>query len=1574
MNKAKVLFSLMLIASVFSAFIITSIKKEETKTIAPPAPNNNISDEFLIGALDNGWDVSYNYINSTLGFNVWHKYCDVETIDGKKYPAGWIHNGAPGDTLFTTDGSYTSQVQGVLNNINNHNMKALMHRPKLEYLCYGQRSDYRCVDVNHLEDSQLWFYSFQSPSHTGSDVPDSGHWVRKCSTMPVGSGGDSPGLVVSRLKANTEQCHTDENDNSKFRWDSQCDWLIKPRIRIDSTLADNPVNWDTKICKIIVLNQNGDTVKKTDVKVFNFINPSTGNYGGQYLEEYFFGQNDSTLTIPSGAWGNKWVYKARGNNTNEQTVENHVDIQVYWYGSCDMWIDYVRVDNDVASDLLSTNPNNTNHQTYLNWLQWEAQDIGDYGSSPLEFYIELLEFNQIPCISYVNEKLDSYSNGRHLKVMAETLWGFEFHMPRSAVGEIVTPEKINSLYFERTGSREIFVGDPYPINAAPPVGCFGTSYTQFSRIPSTLPWTTGDSVFAIPESPLEYDRWLTGLFDTVCTFYETIGYSIHDYQFPGVYLYLLKRGDGISKLRNIPLIAMVQAHQWINSNEVDREPTNEELEMMTNLAVSYGARGIMFWGFGSYYGNDCNNCRGIMKSDFTPRLTNVYGQPKLQKFQEIVGKLKTWGPTLMSFNNADRHSYIYRDETERNTLLSESYFRSFAAGKSGFPPVYCNEWDYPGEPIPPAEEGLVYDCKEYTYLQVATFKQSSVDPSYPFFMIVNRRCSPVNGNSENGRRKIKILFDVSHPEINSHDNWNIRDMGQPGGPIVASFASSYGQWITLDWFEPGEGKLFKLEPVPITGGILQGDDTISGSENFTLTDTLFTNGYNLTIEDGAHISLTDTSAIVVNGGSFTAGTISATLNPVMFNTVGKGLTFNNAEVRIYNSQFSGINNDTSYAVNIVNCPVVDIRNSDFTSGSNSYSGGINMTYYSEPTISNIYLGYNTFEAGTSTIPFVNIMSYAAISTPALIEHNTFTSTSGAMALMLSGVTGGAVKSNTFMDFARSVCALSSSIDVYGNTFTNESATSTGLEGLSGTELRLNKVSRTFIGGLNNFSNNQSSSRNILVDYSHYLLDGGENVFNIGSDNESKHLRGSFPYPVPVSTNATVNCFKIEQNVSNPFADVTSNGSPVSFVFEPYLSGCDPNGGGDEMVINLGNGIYDTISIMSGAGGNTMTNDELRMTGDKLQVTSYELRAKNDVNLNSVQTIITSHQLYDSICIQMRYRNYSYVKNRCEFMLNAYPDSIESIYAAHKLYLAVSVTDTTSSGKTALKTLFETLILNNPNNTALVKKCNYLIQKCKVLLHQYSSALAGFQQIINNNPYSYEGLVAHWDYMATSLLIQGGAGSISNFGLSIANLLSDKSDESDKSGDPNDKFTKEERKQITKTVNQSFESSKESGQKKIEMLTKQASEGNTESAKQVKQMRTLEQVVTIQKPKNLFEHINIVKSDLKRVFGNDNSSNNKNNKVIPAQFMLSQNYPNPFNPSTTIKYALPKDVKVVIRIYDILGREVQTLVNEFKKAGYYEVKFNGSNFASGVYFYRIEVRQAGSSTGEFVVSKKMVLLK
>ena len=86
--------------------------------------------------------------------------------------------------------------------------------------------------------------------------------------------------------------------------------------------------------------------------------------------------------------------------------------------------------------------------------------------------------------------------------------------------------------------------------------------------------------------------------------------------------------------------------------------------------------------------------------------------------------------------------------------------------------------------------------------------------------------------------------------------------------------------------------------------------------------------------------------------------------------------------------------------------------------------------------------------------------------------------------------------------------------------------------------------------------------------------------------------------------------------------------------------------------------------------------------------------------------------------------------------------------------------------------------------------------------------------------------------------------------------------------------------------------------------------------------------------------------------------------LPAAVGLEQNYPNPFNPSTTIKYALPQSAMVRLSVYDMLGREVSVLVNERRDAGVHEVKFDGSNLASGVYFYRLKA-------GEFVQTKKLL---
>ncbi len=113
-------------------------------------------------------------------------------------------------------------------------------------------------------------------------------------------------------------------------------------------------------------------------------------------------------------------------------------------------------------------------------------------------------------------------------------------------------------------------------------------------------------------------------------------------------------------------------------------------------------------------------------------------------------------------------------------------------------------------------------------------------------------------------------------------------------------------------------------------------------------------------------------------------------------------------------------------------------------------------------------------------------------------------------------------------------------------------------------------------------------------------------------------------------------------------------------------------------------------------------------------------------------------------------------------------------------------------------------------------------------------------------------------------------------------------------------------------------------------------------------------------KGLLVFTSVYKSDI--VTDVENKETN-----MPRQFQLFQNYPNPFNPATGIQYSVASSQKVILKVYDVLGREVTTLVNEKKSPGTYKVSFDGSNLSSGIYFYRL-------TAGDYTETKKMVLVR
>jgi hypothetical protein len=420
-------------------------------------------------------------------------------------------------------------------------------------------------------------------------------------------------------------------------------------------------------------------------------------------------------------------------------------------------------------------------------------------------------------------------------------------------------------------------------------------------------------------------------------------------------------------------------------------------------------------------------------------------------------------------------------------------------------------------------------------------------------------------------------------------------------------------------------------------------------------------------------------------------------------------------------------------------------------------------------------------------------------------------------------------------------------------------------------------------------------------------------------------------------------------------------NPVNFIFTPYS--CELTPPGDFLVYQYG-GYNDTVYYSSGGEGSGFNPNKII----NIEVNAYK-------------------SLKDTININLRKRNYLIVEDKAKQLLTQFPDSLESSGMVQKLYMASLSLDSTKIGLT--KTFLENLIATNAQNPTIIKRAFYFIQECKVKLGQYQSALDGFQYIMTQNPYTYEGLVASWDYAATYLLMGAGGSYKGDFEeqteelntpadtllsrMTKRDINTTKSKNTNSNRNSTEQITKtfyEKIKNVTKDDKTAQEEKVKTLEKKIE-TTKNKNE-KSDAVTELATMKQIKEVVKLKKPNTIVTHTAIINSDIKKVFGigKGNKDESKNN-LIPQTYTLYQNYPNPFNPTTKIAYDIPRDAKVKLVIYDILGREVKTLVNnEFRSAGKYITEFNGSNLASGIYFARILVNEGK----DFISVKKMVLIK
>ncbi len=1320
---------------ILSMFILSFRMLKENNMQTTASQLSHPDSLFIIGALESGADWSFTRLTDSLGTNLWHRYPDGY--------AGWItshHNWVRYDSLNADYSIYGQRVKQVIEGNRDSGMYTLMNRGKIQHLCFGQRSDYQC-EKQSMADPDYWFYTYanrdsqtQDSNKTGRDTVDGSQFGNDVKVVQCISGTDQPGYVVKGLKANREQINCIESWGAKAN-DEGYKWFIKPRIRIDSAFANTQSNLQKTICQIRILDFDANTVKTVYLRARHFLNLQN-HYAGQYIEEFNYNSGDTQLVVDPE---NDELF-----NPNCEYLWNEdcrVDFRVYWYGLCDMWIDYVRVDNDVANDLFR----NVFIDTTQNrpWLIWESKDIASqYPNAVFRFYIEEFEFNQIPCMTYVSRRIDSLwkinNPSGSMSLMCDLNYStFKIHVPGFDTVRM-SAERIKRTLVDRIGSREIFMG-AYP---------FLSHGLEGGGLPSYIPNTLPNSAYHEPDltghsvSVTQYEDWLQEHLDEDRN--EWFDVTLYN-----------KTAYEVSKLADIPFINLIQTHSWFAQGHHLREPLNEEISLLSYLGISYGAKGHLFFEMtstdsGQYFDHFS---RGLGEADPVagtysgPRYLNAYGQEKWTYVCNLNENIAAISKFLLSFDSDSTDSYSHR--TERNELLSNTCFNDLITYKPGNGTSPCDNSNNPS--------GTLAECIDDRYLQVAKFNNS--EPSTQYFMIINRRCAPffdtATDNSNGGRRFVQIKLDSNSSSFAGFNNWNIYDLSNDS--IVSTFNKRLLSLVNLGWFLPGEGKLYKLAPVMQEGGTLVADENCGGFE-FECRGEVNNDGNDITIVPNTTILFSNTNArIVMNGGSFHSGSSSESY-PIYLNaksgSTWRGLNLGNCEeVELHQTHFNGVSPypvDSTYAAEFTDCGSINISNCVFSASSTGKTGSLLITYTSQVDPAGVYIFSNTFNLNTGTMPAVSVIATGYDEVPLLMELNGFESCSenSTLAILLSNVTGGAIKESNFTGYDKTVFMLGSSIDFYGNYIIGSDQSSVGIIQHSASNANLSASGEMFTGGYNSITAEGQTAKCIQLSNSYLLIDEGYNVFRLeDSQTNNYHLEGTIPNDVGADPYpAENNCFQLGNGLlvkhNLRWIDETA------INLDTIPSSCNSERPESFMVFNLGNGINDTVRYETGGSGGGESNF-------KLQVASYKMEEAGEAG--SVYEAVTIKALSDSVSINLRKHDYERVSILCKQMLTDYADSINDASIISKLYLAELKKDTNQIRMSELKSFLESYILNNPEKEMIIRQAFYFIQKCKVSLGLYESAMTGFQQIINQFP-SYEGLLASWDYAATSLLnSQGGSG-------------------------------------------------------------------------------------------------------------------------------------------------------------------------------------------------------------------------
>ena len=371
---------------------------------------------------------------------------------------------------------------------------------------------------------------------------------------------------------------------------------------------------------------------------------------------------------------------------------------------------------------------------------------------------------------------------------------------------------------------------------------------------------------------------------------------------------------------------------------------------------------------------------------------------------------------------------------------------------------------------------------------------------------------------------------------------------------------------------------------------------------------------------------------------------------------------------------------------------------------------------------------------------------------------------------------------------------------------------------------------------------------------------------------------------------------------------------------------------DRILSDNGNGTYDTIKITQSNNPPASADETLYATGVKNELTK------------SYMTAISNYKT----------------------LINTYPESKNLERAIFDLYDCYVKSDTSGNHIlrknlfTDLKNYIENKIQQYDSNSEFVGVAYDFYLLCEVKIKEYQAAMEGYQFIAENHPAAIKRLMASIAYLEVEGLLQGEGGSQRDNQeyIQIKNKSNNKGNLKDilesiykKTGNS---IIQKEKFELQNAADKNriilLQSTKHNEEREIKDKASENIKISAGLSKKQRKDRIQESIMAL------------IQKDIKEKIQINNVT-----KTIPNEYKLSQNYPNPFNPVTKINFAIQKQGLVTLKVYDMLGREVAALVNEFKQAGYYSLDFNASGLSSGIYFYKLQVN-------DFTDIKKMVLIK